>query len=213
MKRALIFSGGWSGHSPEQMALRFRDALARQDISCDLADSLSCLDDAESLKVFDVIIPNWTMGTLSGDQLHNLSQSVRSGVGLAGIHGGMGDAFRGETEYEWMVGGHFVAHPFIGDYSVRIVNKHHPITHHLPDAFPYRSEQYYLLTDPANEVLATSEYIHEGVTCTMPVAWTKHWGSGRVFYSALGHRPEEFDLFPESLSIAIQGICWAARSL
>jgi hypothetical protein len=54
------------------------------------------------------------MGQLSREQSAGLQQAVRAGTGLAGIHGGMGDAFRGNLEYEWMVGGHFVGHLLSG---------------------------------------------------------------------------------------------------
>jgi type 1 glutamine amidotransferase len=138
---------------------------------------------------------------------------VRGGVGLAGIHGGMGDAFRGQTDYEWMVGGHFVGHPHVGEYTVRVADTGSPITQGLPQSFAYNSEQYYLLVDPANEVLADTLFTYEGRECVMPVTWTKAWGAGRVFYSSLGHAPEEFDTFPDSLTLATRGILWAASLL
>jgi hypothetical protein len=45
----------------------------------------------------------------------------------------------------------------------------------------------------------------------MPVVWTKTWGKGRVFYSALGHDPSEFDAYPEVFAMALRGLQWAAR--
>jgi type 1 glutamine amidotransferase len=80
--------------------------------------------------------------------------------------------------------------------------------------FDYVSEQYYLQTDPANEVLAVTRFSGEhhpwieGVA--MPVVWKKRYGLGRVFFSALGHVPEEFD--NTSMSIILRrGLCWASR--
>ena len=213
MKRALIFWGGWDGHQPEAIALRFQTELARHAIAAELSDSLSCLDDADTLGSYDVIIPYWTMGTLSPEQTKNLTSAVHRGVGLAGTHGGTGDAFRGNTDYEWMVGGHFVSHPHVGDYTVRLTTRQSAITDGLPLEFPYRSEQYYLLVDPANDVLADSIYTYEGRRCVMPVAWTKSWGKGRVFYSALGHDPKEFDKFPAALEMIVRGIRWATGDL
>ena len=70
-----------------------------------------------------------------------------------------------------------------------------------------------MMIDPAVHVLADTEYLHEGRSCTMPVAWIKTWGKGRVFYSALGHAPEEFTEFPEALTLSTRGLLWAAGAL
>jgi type 1 glutamine amidotransferase len=211
MKRALLFYGGWEGHAPEAVARRLQKELAGHGLEADLRADLACLDDPKQLAGYDVIIPNWTMGALEEKRTKNLVEAVRAGAGLAGIHGGAGDAFRGNLDYEWMVGGHFVGHPHVGDYTVRLTTSASPITEGAPLEFPYRSEQYYLLVDPANEVLADSIYSYEGKRAVMPVAWTKSWGKGRVFYSALGHDPKEFDEYPAAFRIALRGILWAAR--
>lgn len=211
MKRALILTGGWEGHQPEVFAARLAAALAAQGIEAHSVSSLEALDTPESLRPWDIIIPNWTMGELTPDQTAHLSAAIRDGKALAGMHGGMGDAFRGNLEYEWMVGGHFVGHPHVGCYTVRV--HPHEITQGLPAEFPYESEQYYLLTDPGNQILAETVYEYEGRKIPMPVAWTKLWGQGRVFYSSLGHAPSELDDFPEALTLATRGILWAAGIL
>ncbi len=213
--RALIFHGGWEGHFPRLVAERLKAALERRapGLRADLADALSCLDDAGALRGYRLIVPCWTMGTLSEAQSKNLLAAVRAGTGLGGLHGGMGDAFRGNLDYEWMVGGHFVGHPHVGDYAVRLTARTSPITDGLPPEIPYRSEQYYLLVDPGIEVLAEALYEYEGRRCVMPVAWTKAWGAGRVFYSALGHEPREFDAHPPAFELALRGLLWAAGLL
>ena len=213
MKKALFIAGGWAGHQPDKIARLFADELADRGLTPEIAGSLDPLADLERLKSYALVFPCWTMGRLADEQEKGLSAAVRSGVGLAGIHGGMGDAFRGRLDYEWMVGGHFVGHPHVGDYDVRVVDRAHPITDGLPGAFAYSSEQYYLLVDPGVHVLADTVYAHEGRAVTMPVAWTKRWGAGRVFYSALGHDPEEFTRCPEARRLAVQGCLWAAGLL
>lgn len=211
MKKALFIAGGWDGHQPERFAEILSDALTPAGFECELATELSILDDAARLATFNLICPCWTMGTLTEAQSRNLQDTVRGGVGLGGIHGGMGDAFRGNHDYEWMVGGHFVGHPHVGSYTVRLRDCASPITQGLPREFSYQSEQYYMLIDPAVQVLADAEYLYDGNSCTMPVAWVRQWGAGRVFYSALGHAPEEFTAHPASLELALQGMRWAAR--
>ncbi len=213
MKKALFIAGGWDGHQPEKIVQLFADELRSANFTADIETSLDVLADPERLKAYDVISPCWTMGALSKEQSAGLLAAVRGGIALAGIHGGMGDAFRGNTEYEWMVGGHFVGHPHVGDYTVRIQDFDSPITRDLPGSFAYRSEQYYMMIDPAVHVLADTIYVHEGRHTTMPVSWIRMWGKGRVFYSSLGHEPGEFDQFPEARILTARGLRWAAGAL
>jgi type 1 glutamine amidotransferase len=210
--QALLIHGGWSGHHPEKIVQLFANALGAHGVETHIESSLDCLADTETLKTYDLIFPCWTMGQLSDAQGKGLQEAVRSGVGLGGIHGGMGDAFRGNLDYEWMTGGHFVGHPYVGDYDVDILDTGHSITQGLPSRFAYRSEQYYMMIDPGIHVLADTEYVYEGRSCRMPVAWTKHWGQGKIFYSALGHQPDEFSDFPHAHTLTIQGLLWASRS-
>jgi type 1 glutamine amidotransferase len=208
-KKALLFYGGWDGHHPEAFANMVKTRLAEVGLETVLQDDLSCLDDLEGLKAYDVIIPLWTMGSLSKERTDHLLQAVREGAGCAGFHGGMGDAFRGNINYEWMVGGLFLGHPHVGPYEVEVLKD--PLTEGLPGSFSYISEQYYMAIDPAVKVLMTTPYAWEGATVTMPVAWTRPWGAGKVFYCSLGHDPKEFEDHPEVLDFICRGISWAAR--
>lgn len=211
MKKALILQGGWEGHEPADTALKYKNSLERQNIACTIADDLGILDDLAGLEVFDLIIPCWTMGKLTNEQEKNLCSTVAKGTGLAGHHGGMGDAFRGSIEYEWMVGGHFSDHPHVGYYAVRNVQEDYPLTRNIPKRFAYDSEQYYLQIDPAINVLLETDYDLGGQTVNMPVAWTKKWGQGRVFYCALGHKLSEFEEHPYVWDFIIGGAIWAAK--
>jgi type 1 glutamine amidotransferase len=209
----LFLQGGWYGHKPEQIVQKFTTSLIKQGCKTETITSLERLTDTDWLKTFDVISPCWTMGQLSAQESAGLRGAVHEGVGLGGIHGGMGDAFRGDLDYEWMVGGHFVGHPHVGDYTIRVTHPEDPIMKGLPAEFSYKSEQYYLLMDPGVRVLAESDYTFEERTCTMPVVWTKNWGKGRVFYSALGHDPAEFDSYPQVFQMSLNGILWAGNEL
>ena len=210
-KQALVFQGGWEGHHPAAIAARYESSLTSQGFEVAVVDSLDCLNDAGKLGGYDLIVPNWTMGQLSEDQEKNLCDAVRSGAGLAGIHGGMGDAFRSNLRYNYMVGGHFVSHPYIGPYVVRVDQSDHPLTQGLSERFLYDSEQYYLQVDPGINVLLSTDYDVEGQTVEMPVAWSKRWGQGRVFYCALGHEPSEFEKHPAVWDFVINGCRWASR--
>jgi uncharacterized protein len=214
MKSALIVYGGYEPHQPKESASFFAEWLRSEGFEVTGSDSLSAFDDGPDLLNFDLIIPMWTMGQLSGVQEKNLCAAVESGVGLAGYHGGMGDAFRSNTTYQFMVGGQFVAHPDgIKDYAVQVTRKDDPITKGLQDFF-VKTEQYYMHVDPLNEVLATTTFNPLSAPwvkgCVMPVVWKRHHGAGRVFYSSLGHTVDDFKV-PETLEITRRGMLWAAR--
>ena len=206
MKKALIVQGGWDGHKPKEISAILAAALRQNDFDVKISDTLDSYRDLK-LTDFDLIVPNWTMGTIKPEQLKPVLAAVESGVGLAGLHGGMCDSFRNETDWQFMTGGQWVAHPGndAAHYTVLIDGVASPITEGISD-FEVTTEQYYMHVDPANTVLATTRF---GST-VMPVVWTKTWGKGRVFYSSLGHRPDVVEMTPV-LTMMTRGMQWAAR--
>ena len=213
MRKALIVWGGWSGHEPEQCANIIRDMLEEDGFAVTLATETAAFADP-SLKDLSLIVPIFTMSKIEKEEAKNLSSAVEGGVGLAGYHGGMGDAFRENVDYQFMVGGQWVAHPGnIIDYRVDITRPDDPVMEGL-SGFPYRSEQYYMHVDPSNEVLATTTFSGEHASwidgVVMPVVWKRRHGRGRVFYSSLGHVSAEFQV-PQMRTILRRGMNWAAR--
>jgi type 1 glutamine amidotransferase len=207
VRNALIVQGGWEGHEPKEVAEILAQALRENGFEVEVSDSLDVLKDQGKLQGLDLIIPVWTMGTITPDQLQPLLEAVRNGTGIAGVHGGMGDAFRDQTEYHYMVGGQWVAHPG-GDgvsYQVHITDAPSSITEGLQD-FAVTSEHYYMHVDPGNTVLATTRF----GDVVMPVAWTKTYGQGRVFYCSLGHSADVVRR-PEVLTMVTRGMIWAAE--
>lgn len=214
MKSALIVWGGWEGHEPEKGAAIFTSFLQSQEYKVEVSTTLDSYLDASKMLALDLIVPIWTMGTITQEQEKGLLAAVQSGVGIAGWHGCMADSFRNNTEYQFMVGGQWVAHPGnVIDYTVNIVKHDDPITTGLHD-FQMHSEQYYMHVDPMNEVLATTtfsgDYAPWIAGCVMPVVWKKHWGQGRVFYSSLGHVASDFAV-SEVVEIMKRGMLWASR--
>ena len=208
MKKALIVQGGWQGHEPGPVSEILDQALRERGFEVEVSDTLDAFKDEAKLKELDLIVPLWTMGSITKEQLNPLLQAVRSGVGIAGVHGGMGDSFRQETEYQFMVGGQWVAHPG-GDgieYMVHIEDVDSPITEGMHD-FRVSSEHYFMHVDPGNQVLATTRF---GDTM-MPVTWTKMYGKGRVFYCSLGHVAQVFEQDPQILEMVARGMVWAAE--
>lgn len=216
--RALIIWGGWEGHEPEQIAHIWHEDLCSAGYEVTVANRLEILrEKGDALQEVDLICPIWTMGHIDQEDLQAVDKAIQSGVGLAGCHGGMCDAFRNEPLWQFMTGGQWVAHP--GDdgieYEVVIVDKAHPICEGLPD-FKVVSEQYYMHVDPANHVLATTRFpiadgphIRNGPV-EMPIAWTRMWGDGRVFYSSLGHHADIIASGPAREMIR-RGLVWATK--
>ncbi|HCI80315.1 MAG TPA: hypothetical protein DHW02_11570 [Ktedonobacter sp.] len=214
MKSALMVWGGWEGHEPKKGVALFAPFLREHGYEVEVSTTLDSYLDEEKMRSLDLIVQVWTMGTLTAEQERGLLAAVQSGVGMAGWHGCMGDSFRNNPNYQFMVGGQWVAHPGnIIDYDVHIASSDDPITHGLTD-FRMHSEQYYMHVDPMNEVLATTtfsgEYAPWIAGCVMPVVWKKRWGEGRVFYSSLGHVVRDFDV-PEAQEIMKRGMLWASR--
>jgi type 1 glutamine amidotransferase len=212
-KNALIVWGGWEGHQPGLCAAIIEKYLVEEGFVVAKEDKTSAFA-APDLARFDLIVPIYTMGSIADSESKNLCAAVESGVGLAGFHGGMGDSFRSNTDYQFMTGGQWVAHPGnIISYRVNIVDKSDPITAGIED-FDYTSEQYYMHVDPGNHVLATTTF--SGEYCSwitgvqMPVAWRRMHGRGKVFYSSLGHIASEFAIY-EMATLFRRGMLWAAK--
>ncbi|PZX16959.1 hypothetical protein LX81_01589 [Palleronia aestuarii] len=212
--KALIFWGGWEGHEPRATSTIVADMLRSEGMAVTSTEGTDVLV-SDDLNAYDLIVPMVTQVPSDTHGIERLRQAIASGTGLGGFHGGMGDAFRDSPDYQFMVGGQWVAHPGnIIDYHVDIVRADHPITEGM-HGFDYRSEQYFMHVDPGNEVLATTtftgEHASEIAGTLMPVVWTRTFGAGRVFYSSLGHVAEEL-VRPEMREILRRGLIWAAKS-
>lgn len=229
-KRALIVRGGWDGHQPVETTDAVVPFLTEHGFEVRVEESTAVYADTDHLASVDVIVQTTTMSTIEPDEVRGLIAAVRGGTGLAGWHGGIADSFRNSSDYLQLIGGQFAAHPpkadpaeLVGDpadnflrYTVDIVPERadHPIVAGIDD-FELTTEQYWVLSDDYNDVLATTTLAardvdawHRPVTC--PAVWTRQWGDGRVFVSTPGH-----DLAvvqdPNVRTIIERGILWASR--
>jgi type 1 glutamine amidotransferase len=214
-KKVLFVFGGWKGHEPEKCRDIFVPWLESEGAEVILSDSLDIYTEKELMESLDLVIQVWTMGQIEKEQEKGLLEAVRGGVGIAGWHGGLGDSFRNNVAYQFMVGGQWVAHPGgVIDYEVTITDHKDNVTKGLED-FSMHSEQYFMHVDPNVKVLATTTFTDEHADWIggniVPVVWKKVYGKGRVFYSSLGHVAADFDV-PEALEIQKRGIRWASQS-
>jgi len=215
MKKALVVRGGWDGHEPVQTTDRFVEFLKKEGYDVRVEDNMDVYTDADYMATVDVVIPCFTMSEITGDQCAGLMNAVANGTGIAGWHGGMCDAFRVDTNYQYMTGGQWVSHPGgCIDYVVNVTDKNNPIMAGIEDFEMKNTEQYYMHTDPGNNVLATTtfsgEYDPHIEGTVMPVIWTRTWGKGKVFYTSLGHVAADFDN-DSCRTITERGILWASR--
>jgi type 1 glutamine amidotransferase len=204
MTKALVVYGGWEGHKPAEMAAFQGRLLEEAGIQTTVTNSLDALANIQR-DGYQLVVPVWTMEHLEPHLASALLDAVRAGVGLATLHGVI-DSFRQDAEFHYMLGGQWVTHfEFtIRTYDVTFTKSANPLTEGLSD-FEVTTEQYYLLVDPANDVLATMQVD----STRMPVAWTKSYGTGRVFYCSLGHSIETVS-HPSAQALIQRGMSWAA---
>ncbi len=214
-KKVLLVFGGWEGHEPQQCKDIFVPWMESEGADVIVSDSLDSYTDKSLMESLDLVVQLWTMGEIAKEQEDGLLEAIRGGVGIAGWHGGLGDSFRDNVAYQFMVGGQWVAHPGgVIDYEVNITDHKDNVTKGLKD-FKMHSEQYYLHVDPNMKVLATTTFTGEHAEwidgTVVPVVWKKVYGKGRVFYSSLGHVAADFEV-SEALEIQKRGIRWASKS-
>ena len=200
--RTLVFGGGeihdWQGIQPKLVeALESADAF-------DLDTAQEDLSALENLDPYEVLVFHYTVGEISDAQRDGLSKWLAGGKGMVGIHSAA-DSFRGDPDYRNLVGGYFITHPRYRQYQVSVKDAEHPIMQGVDEEFMVEDEQYLLDYDPRVHVLANALWQGD----TMPVAWTKDHGEGRVFYQALGHDPKACE-HPAFKKMLVQGTLWAA---
>ena len=231
--KAALFCGGWEGHDPEAFRAWADDLLSANGFEVVSHDTLAPLADPDAMAGVDLIVPIWSsarsshqpeFGTMTRDEEDGLIAAIAGGCGIAGWHGHMGDAFRDRPTYHFLIGGQFVAHPpgwpdnpvpsddYV-DYDVTVTRPEHPIMEGI-GSFRLRSEQYYMLVDPSNDVLATTTFSGEHLWwiegARIPVVWTRRWDRGRVFYCSIGHELADLEV-PQVTEIIRRGALWAAR--
>jgi type 1 glutamine amidotransferase len=228
-RKALVVRGGWDGHQPVETTGLFIPFLEANGFEVRIEESSKVYSDADYLATVDLIVQTNTMTTIEPEEFAGLRLAVENGTGLGGWHGGIADSYRNNVDYLQLVGGQFAAHPGrqpderTGEQSDNYVPHtihmlpaaaDHPITAGIGD-FELVTEQYWVLHDDYNDVLATTtqpvrpwDPWHRPVTS--PAIWTRLWGKGRIFVSTPGHRIEVVEN-PNVRTIIERGLLWAAR--
>ena len=229
-RHALVVRGGWDGHMPVETTDSFIPFLEANGFDVRVEEGTAVYTDDAYLETVDLIVQVNTMSSITGEEFAGLQRAVLNGTGMGGWHGGIADSYRDNADYLHMIGGQFAHHAsrapkeeLAGDqednyipYTVHIteLGKVHPITAGIQD-FELVTEQYWVLSDELNDVLATTtqsvrpwDAWHRPVTA--PAIWTRLWGEGRIFVSAPGHKLEVVN-DPNVRTIIERGLLWAAR--
>jgi len=172
----------------------------------------------QNLRNFAAVI-FFTTGELPIDEAQKraLIGFVRGGRGFVGIHSAT-DTFYKWPEYLELVGAYFDGHPWHQPVTIRVEDRQHPSTAHLPEQFTLNDEIYQFRDWSRNRVHvllsldpAAVDLGKAGVKRTdkdFALAWTSEFGKGRSFYTALGH---EADVWrdPRFQQHLVAGIQWA----
>jgi uncharacterized protein len=173
---------------------------------------------AKSLEPYSAVV-FYTTGELpmSDEQKSAFMAWIRSGRGFVGIHSAT-DTFYKWAEYGEMIGGYFDEHPWNTRVTMKVEDHDHPSAKHLGATWSVADEIYQFknFSRADKRVLLSLDVSSvdlnvKGVKRAdrdFANAWYKSWGSGRVFYTALGHRPEVWQ-DPAYQQHLAGGITWA----
>ena len=181
-----------------------------------------------TLRQFDAVVWN----NVSGDVLTLAQRAafktwLSRGGAFVGIHGSAGDPVYFWDWYpDTLIGARFAGHPRTKQFqqaTVR-VDATHPLAKGLPADWQMTEEWYSFKSNPrlagAQPVLLLDESTYSPNDPLMPgivmgadhpLAWTNCIGRGRVFYSAIGHRPENYAV-PQHVTLLENAIGWAATA-
>lgn len=228
-KQALVVRGGWFGHEPVEATNLFIPFLEEHGYAVRVEESPKLYADADFMATVDLVLQTMTMSTIEMAEFLGLRAAIEAGTGLAGWHGGIADSYRNTSQYLQMVGGQFAEHPGkhpserTGEqddnyvpYTIEIteLGRQHEIMAGIDD-FDLVSEQYWVLHDDYNDVLATTTQAVRpwdpwNRPITSPVVWTRQWGKGRIFVCTAGHHVDILE-DPNVKTIIQRGLLWASR--
>lgn len=164
---------------------------------CRTADDVRSRLTTAGLSGVDAVFFANTTGNLGIPSMTEFLAWIAGGKAFLGAHSAS-DTYHDSQEYLAMLGGEFTTHGAIVDADVRVTEPANPVVAHLAPRFRIADEWYrFRLTGPGRTVLLSLDgNPPDGVTgdpADLPISWQKTHGSGRVFYTAMGHRSEVWD--------------------
>ena len=184
-KKILLYQGG--RYSLLQLTYKYFKSILN-DYIVDMVDDVEIFQQNEFFN-YDTTIFFSQDGVLTETQEKNILEFVASGKGFIGLHGASA-SFKPHIKYFEMLGGKFVSHKRIQDIDIRFVDNIHPITQGLEN-FIFRDEPYRHDFSMGKDlhILAEAHYHDIDDPKPEPIMWVKFYDQGRVFFCALGHKP------------------------
>jgi uncharacterized protein len=181
---------------------------------------------AESLKGFDAICFSNTTGDLAQFPLSEadrnaLLEAIKGGKGFIGIHAST-DTYKDWQPFADMIGGSFESHPWNEEIIIDIEDPAHPSAACVPSPWKVKDEIYAFKNysrDKLHVIMSMNKASIKGKSTPSraqdqdyALAWCKPYGSGRVFYTALGHEHALWDS-PAYQQHLMGGIRWALGAM
>ena len=183
---------------------------------CRTADDVRARLTPAGLASVDAVFFANTTGNLGIPDVAAFLAWISAGKGFLGAHSAS-DTYHDSPEYLGMLGGEFTIHGAIVDADVRVNEPANPVVAHLAPRFSIADEWYRFRVTAAglSTLLSFDRNPADGVgpagqPIDLPLAWQRSYGSGRVFYTALGHRSEVWD-DPRFRTHLLEAIRWTLR--
>lgn len=195
--RVLVFTrtAGFRHASIPDGVAALRPLGAEHGFAVDTTESAGAFTDGGLAPYAAVVFLNTTGDVLGAPAEAAFERYVRAGGGYVGVHAAA------DTEYDWpfygeLVGAYFASHPEVQPATVRVLDRAHPSTRHLPARWERADEWYnYRAAPTAVRVLAAldeSTYTGGTMGADHPVAWCHERLGGRAWYTGMGHTPESY---------------------
>jgi type 1 glutamine amidotransferase len=164
----------------------------------------------DNLKNYDGVVFANTTGDLPLPDRDAFIKWIKSGKAFIGMHSAS-DTFHGYPPYIEMLGGEFQTHNAQAGVQCINMDPDHPATKHLGARYDVFDEIYILKNfhrDQVHGLLTLDKHPNTGMPGDYAIAWTKQVGSGKLFYTSLGHREDVWlsDAYQKHIT---GGIEWA----
>lgn len=202
-KQILIYTRNGDGYVHDNIAASveaLEEICKSMNVETSVTDDPTIFESAAFLQFDAVIFTNTNNEAFLNElQRVNFQKFIRSGKGFVGVHSACGS----ERDWPWfwsMLGGKFVRHPKLQEFDIKITNKDHPSTLHLPETWRWEDECYFMdQLNPAINVLISvdltslkddgkREYPGTVFGDLFPLAWYHEFEGGKSWYTALGHK-------------------------
>lgn len=222
-RRVLVFTRNGKGFVHDNIPasiVALRKLCAENNIAMDDTTNSAAFTD-DNLEKYKALIFSNTNNELfdNEEQKSALQRYLRAGGGFVGIHSTCGS----ERQWPWfwsMLGGKFVRHPKLQPLTIKVCDLQHPSTAHLGATWQW-ADEFYLMDhlNPDLHVLLSGDRTKlddatkaqnpgEQIGGECPLAWCHEFEGGREWYTALGHKKENYS-DPQFIQHVLGGILWA----